>query len=87
MILENTELFSGNVAPKFGQKLKTPIFHGHGEDDEMIRLKRATFTSTILREMVENYQFTAYPGMGHEAHQHELEHLREFVINNCPIIR
>ena len=70
--------------PSLEEKIDTPIFHCHGEDDVMISMERGHKTSKALTELVKDYQFHTFPNMGHEANQEEMDLLQAFVQKHLP---
>ena len=78
--------FSGDKVPELENMNETPVFHCHGEDDEMISIERGRKTSKVLKELVKNYEFHSFPYMGHEATQQEMDLLSEFIAKHLPPI-
>ena len=70
--------------PSLDDKIDTPVFHCHGEDDQMISFERGQKTSKALTELVKQYQFHTFPNMGHEANQEEMDLLQSFVQKYLP---
>jgi phospholipase/carboxylesterase len=61
-----------------------PVFHGTGDSDPLISLKRATdtkefFTKTINSLNAENYSFNIYEDVAHHTDPEELSQMSEFV--------
>lgn len=53
-------------SPKIGQtSLTTPVFLGHGEDDQKIRYKLGEQATQTLRSLGMLIQWKGYPGLGH----------------------
>ena len=63
--------------PDLKGKIETPIFHCHGEDDQMISFERGKLTSEALSNLAPNYEFHSFPWMGHEANQEEMDLLQQ----------
>ena len=70
--------------PELKGKIETPVFHCHGEDDQMISFERGQITSKALSTLVQKYEFHSYPYMGHEANQEEMDQLQMFIMKYLP---
>ena len=70
--------------PNLQNKIETPVFHCHGEDDQMISFERGKITSEALAKLAPNYEFHSFPYMGHEANQEEMDLLQQFLIKHLP---
>ena len=66
------------------EKIDTPVFHCHGDDDQMISIYRGKKTSEVLQKLVKNYKFHNFPYMGHEATEEEMNLLSEFIAKQLP---
>ena len=76
--------FVGDLVPKMEEKIDTPVFHCHGDDDQMISIYRGKKTSEVLQKLVKNYEFHNFPYMGHEATEEEMNLLSEFIAKQLP---
>ena len=74
----------GDNVPSLEEKISTPVFHCHGEDDDMKSMERGHKTSKALTELVKDYQFHTFPNMGHEANQDEMDLLQSFIQKHLP---
>ena len=74
----------GDLVPKMEEKIDTPVFHCHGDDDQMISIYRGKKTSEVLQKLVKNYEFHNFPYMGHEATEEEMNLLSEFIAKQLP---
>ena len=72
------------MVPKIEEKIDTPVFHCHGDDDQMISIYRGKKTSEVLQKLVKNYEFHNFPYMGHEATEEEMNLLSEFIAKQLP---
>lgn len=64
----------------------TPVFHGHGLDDPMVRHAAAVTTKEKLVKTfgLTNYTLRSYPGLGHSLNQDELKDVVTFLQNILP---
>ena len=70
--------------PNLKGKIETPVFHCHGEEDQMISFERGQMTSEALSSLVQDYEFHSFPYMGHEASQDEMDKLQMFLMKHLP---
>ena len=77
----------GNVPPVKEDEeptCETPILQVHGQLDEVVPFKRGKQTNEILKRFVKELEFKAYPNMGHEGTEEELQLMKEFILKKCP---
>ncbi|KTB10687.1 Acyl-protein thioesterase 1 [Nakaseomyces glabratus] len=62
----------------------TPVFHGHGESDDVVPFPIGVQTAEFFKSAgeLENYTFKSYRGLGHSADPAELNDLAEFLKSN-----
>ena len=77
---------TGDQVPQLDVKIDTPVFHCHGEDDQMISIERGRRTSNVLKELVKTYEFHTFPYMGHEATEEEMNLVSDFICKYLPPI-
>ncbi|BGP51210.1 hypothetical protein JCM10450v2_007139 [Rhodotorula kratochvilovae] len=64
---------------------KLPIFHGHGDADEVVQYKWGKQTVDTLKELgVQNLDFRTYRGMGHSICPEEQADLEAFIAKVLP---
>ncbi|KAH6567314.1 hypothetical protein BSLG_002613 [Batrachochytrium salamandrivorans] len=65
----------------------TPIFMGHGYEDEVVNYEYGKMSSEFLKtELHANVDFKTYRGIGHSTHPKELEDLTAFLGKVLPTI-
>ncbi|GAA6049209.1 hypothetical protein JCM3770_003311 [Rhodotorula araucariae] len=65
--------------------VKLPIFHGHGDADEVVQYKWGKQTVDTLKELgVQNVDFRTYRGMGHSICPEEQADLEAFIAKVIP---
>ncbi|KAL7434922.1 hypothetical protein ACHAXH_006036 [Discostella pseudostelligera] len=64
----------------------TPIFHGHGTLDPLVKLEAAKESQSTLIEQhgATNYTLTTYPGLAHSINPQELADVLDFLRNVIP---
>lgn len=60
-------------------KLNTPVFQAHGDEDGVVSYKRGQMTADVMQTLVKNHKFITYPGMMHEATMDELEDIKTWM--------
>ncbi|SCU82910.1 LADA_0C08636g1_1 [Lachancea dasiensis] len=62
---------------------KTPIFHGHGDEDPIVSLRMGRLARTFFRDSCElsNYTMKEYKGMAHSTCPEEIQDLVAFLHN------
>ncbi|PWY83450.1 alpha/beta-hydrolase [Aspergillus heteromorphus CBS 117.55] len=74
-----------NYLPEDWPNKKTPVFMGHGEDDDVVKYDFGTMSAKLLREMgLEDLKFNSYPDLGHSADPAEIEDLEKFLSKAIP---
>lgn len=65
-----------NIAPGLED---TPIFHGHGQLDPLVRLEAATESQTVVQTKgATKYQLKTYSGLAHSVNPQELQDVLSF---------
>lgn len=67
--------------------LETPFLQGHGELDPVVPYALGQFTSTLLSTFLENYEFKSYKSMKHTRCEEEMQHIRNFMESNVPMLQ
>ncbi len=63
----------------------TPIFHGHGQLDPLVRLEAATESQHVVQTKgAMNYQLKTYPGLAHSVNPQELQDVLSFLKSILP---
>lgn len=63
----------------------TPIFHGHGEADPMVRLENANESkSEVTKRGATDYTLQTYPGLGHSINPQEINDVLKFIQKVLP---
>merc|ERR1712029_764091 len=71
----------GNKRPEKPEKIDTPVFQCHGEEDEVITIQRGQLTNDILNSLASNVEFHKMKYIGHESIREEMELLKIFIHN------
>jgi predicted esterase len=58
---------------------QTPIFMGHGTEDEVVAHKWGKVSAERLESLGFKVTFTSYPKLGHSASNEELAHVLSFI--------
>ena len=79
-------VFLGDSTPKLDKKIEIPVFHCHGEADDIIPFAVGQKSSNTLTDLIERYEFHSFPQMKHEANSTTMRLLKTFLKNNLPPI-
>ncbi|KAK2879995.1 hypothetical protein FQN49_000688 [Arthroderma sp. PD_2] len=63
---------------------KTPLFMGHGDIDNVVKLEYGEVTAKILKDMGVGVEFHKYPGLGHSGDPDEIQDLEKFLDRVIP---
>jgi len=64
---------------------KTPIFHGHGEGDPLVRLENAEESkSTVMEKGATDYTLKTYAGLAHSVNPTEISDVLQFLLKVLP---
>jgi len=61
------------------EKLDTPVFQAHGDEDGVVSYKRGQLTAEVLQTLVKDHKFITYEGMMHEATMEELQDIKAWI--------
>jgi len=64
---------------KLDNKIETPVFQAHGDEDQVVSYKRGQLTADVMETLVKDHKFITYPGMMHEATMDELQDIRTWI--------
>ncbi|KOS22695.1 Acyl-protein thioesterase 1 [Escovopsis weberi] len=76
---EEAELDEGRAAPSPLSFLSTPVFIGHGTDDQKVEFQHGEQAAALLRLMGLDVDFHEYQGLGHWYSAEMLEHIVNFL--------
>ncbi|KAL7531010.1 hypothetical protein ACHAXR_003803 [Thalassiosira sp. AJA248-18] len=63
----------------------TPIWHGHGQVDPLVKMEAAKESqSTVTERGATNYKFTPYPGLAHSVNPQEIADVLNFLQKVLP---
>ena len=79
-----SNLFSGDAIPKLERKLEIPVFHCHGEADDIIPIAIGRKTSNALTNLIQQYEFHSFPYMKHDANDSTMDLVQKFITKHLP---
>ena len=79
-----SNLFSGDAIPKLERKLEIPVFHCHGEADDIIPIAIGRKTSNALTNLIQQYEFHSFPYMKHDANDSAMDLVQKFITKHLP---
>ena len=82
--LQFSNLFSGDAIPKLERKLEIPVFHCHGEADDIIPIAIGRKTSDALNNLIQQYEFHSFPYMKHDANDSAMDLVKKFIAKHLP---
>ena len=77
-------LFSGDAIHKLERKLEIPVFHCHGEADDIIPIAIGRKTSDALTNLIQQYEFHSFPYMKHDANDSTMDLVQKFITKHLP---
>ncbi|KAF2839949.1 Phospholipase/carboxylesterase [Patellaria atrata CBS 101060] len=72
------------MVPEDNPNKETPIFMGHGDQDEVVQYRWGKLTADTLKDWGWNVDFKTYPGLPHSADPDEIDDLENYLNERIP---